>query len=432
MFTQLAFRSLRTIAPRALWKLAWNAGFKGFLSIEKFKRGARKGSFFPPFLHFSITNACNLRCQGCWVDVEAPEERLDFDVLDRAITQAKRHGNAIFGILGGEPFLHAQVMEIMAAHPDAYFQVFTNGQLITERVARDLRRLGNVTPLISIEGLESVSDQRRGKKDVFGRSMRGLEHCVRAGLFTGVATSVCRSNIDELLTEDWLRRLVDLGVHYVWYYAYRPVGPKPSYDLALRPDQILRFRRFIVEMRCKIPLVIIETYYDQHGRSLCPMATGLSHHVSPRGEVEPCPILQFARENLRDGADVVGLLTNSAFLQDFRRTAAEAMRGCIVLERPDLVAGLVRKHAARDSTARGTALEEIESREPACSQWLPGQEIPERHWMYRVAKRFWFNDFGAYDGVQHPTEARARELKIVLDRETSGRDNLAGSRSRET
>jgi hypothetical protein len=27
---------------------------------------------------------------------------------------------------------------------------------------------------------------------------------------------------------------------------------------------------------------------------------------------------------------------------------------------------------------------------------LPGQEIPEKHWAYRFAKKHWFFGFGAY------------------------------------
>ena len=38
-------------------------------------------------------------------------------------------------------------------------------------------------------------------------------------------------------------------------------------------------------------------------------------------------------------------------------------------------------------------------------------EIPEQHWMYRWAKKFWFNDFGAYKNVAHDAEAKARELR---------------------
>ncbi len=415
MLPALIFRTLRSASPGCLWKFAWVGGMKGALSIQRFKRRIRRGEYFPPFLHLSITSACNLRCQGCWVDVEAPEEKIDLELLNRTITTAKRHGNSIFGILGGEPFLHPQLFELLSAHPDCYFQVFTNGQAITERIADQMRHLANVTPLVSIEGLREVSDERRGNKDVFKRSVRGLEHCVNAGLLTGVASSVCQSNMDELVTEAWLQELIRRGVHYVWYYAYRPVGPKPNYQLALRPDQLLRLRKFIVEMRRRMPIIIIETYYDQNGKALCPMATGLSHHVSPRGEIEPCPILQFAKENIRDEGGVYELMKNSAFLCDFRETARQATRGCIMLERPDLVRGLVQKHAARDSTARGTVLQELDRAPLGFSQWLPGHEMPEQHWVYSWAKRLWFNDFGAYDSVHHDVAARAQAVNLRLD-----------------
>lgn len=413
MLPALTLRVLRTTDWRSLCKLAWNGGVKGVWSIERFKRRVKQGVFFPPFLHLSIINSCNLRCQGCWVDVEAPREMIDLETFNRTVNAAKKQGNSIFGILGGEPFMHPQLFDMLAAHPDCYFQIFTNGQFITADVAKELRRLGNVTPLISIEGLEQASDDRRGKKGVFNKTVKGLENCVQARLFTGVATSLCQSNIDDLLTAEWLRELIVLGVHYVWYYTYRPVGPKPNYDLALRPDQLLKARKFIVEARCREPIGIIETYYDHRGQSLCPMATGLSHHVSPRGEIEPCPVLQLARENIKDG-DVFEVVSKSAFLRDFRQSAAQAMRGCIVLERPDLVAELARKHQARDSTARGTVLAELTGMPPGFSQWLPGQELPEKHWMYRWAKKLWFNDFGAYDCAAHDLAGKTKALQAKL------------------
>ena len=39
------------------------------------------------------------------------------------------------------------------------------------------------------------------------------------------------------------------------------------------------------------------------------------------------------------------------------------------------------------------------------SQYNPGQEIPEKSWAYRFAKRHWFNDFGVYDGHDHSETA---------------------------
>src|SRR5438477_1515867 len=412
MVASLATRILRTTDKRCLWKFAWNFGAKGMLSVEKFKRRLKRGEYFPPFLYLSIINSCNLRCQGCWVDVEE-KDAIDLDTLNRTITDAKRHGNAFFGILGGEPFKHPELLDLLAAHPDCYFQLFTNGQFITEKIANRLRELGNATPLISIEGREITSDQRRGKKDVFNKTMRGLEHCLRARLLTGVATSVCQSNIDELLTGQWLQELIDRGVHYVWYHTYRPVGPRMNPQLALRPDQLVRVRKFVVEMRAKMPIAIIDAYYDHDGQALCPMATGISHHISPRGDIEPCPIIQFATETIRDPRGLYATMRDSAFLRDFRELSAKATRGCVVLERPDLIKQLVVKHGARDTTVRGTAMAELEAMQPRFSQCLPGEEVPENNWINRWAKKYWFNDFGAYrkadlDGVE---QAKALTLK---------------------
>jgi hypothetical protein len=66
---------------------------------------------------------------------------------------------------------------------------------------------------------------------------------------------------------------------------------------------------------------------------------------------------------------------------------------------------LVEKHAAKDSTVRGTALAELAVMRTRTSQYAPGQEVPERNVLYRLAKRFWFNDFGVYDGHDHSTTA---------------------------
>src|SRR5437588_3849851 len=170
---QLARRFLTEVDPRLVWKFAVNFGIKGGLSVERFKRRLRKGIHFPPFLFISIINSCQLRCQGCWVDVAERRQMIERDDLNRLIRNAKKHGNSFFGILGGEPFMHPELLEVLAAHPDCYFQIFTNGQLITPEVAKELRRLGNATPLISIEGSEVVSDQRRGGREVLNKTLAG-------------------------------------------------------------------------------------------------------------------------------------------------------------------------------------------------------------------------------------------------------------------
>lgn len=396
MLLPLARRVLTEADPKVVGKFVYNFGWKGIRSVEKYKRRLRRGESFPPFLFISVISGCQLRCQGCWVDVEAPSKRLSREDLGRIINDAKAHGNSYFGILGGEPFTHPELLDVFADHPDAYFQVFTNGQLITDRVAKELRRLGNVSPLISIEGSEPVSDERRGRAGVLSKTLAGLEACRRNKLLFGVATSVCQTNIDDLANEAWLRRLIAMGVHYVWFHTYRVIGPDPSPELALRPEQVVALRRFIVGMRARLPIAIVDAYWDDKGEALCPMATGVSHHISPYGDVEPCPIIQFAKETVHDHDSLFETMTKSAFLKEFRTTAAKTTHGCIVLERPDLVKELVVRHGARDTTQRQTALAELERLQSRGSQHNPGQEIPEEHWAYRFAKKRWFFGFGAY------------------------------------
>ncbi|MCH7725431.1 MAG: radical SAM protein [Planctomycetes bacterium] len=395
MYLRMAKRLLLETDKRLLWKLIWNMGVRGLRSVQKHKQRLKRGEFFPPYLYISIINSCNLRCQGCWVDVAAKQQTIDLDAMNRMINEAKRMGNSFFGILGGEPFMHREMFDILAAHPDAYFQVFTNGQFITDDAAKRLRKLGNVTPLISIEGSEIVSDERRGRKEVFSKSMEGIQNCLNNKVLTGVCTSLCQSNFD-LLDESWIDRLIEMGVMYCWFHIYRPVGPDPCEDLSLTPEQQRQARQFVVDMRTKKPIIIIDAYYDADGNAVCPAATGFTHHISPWGDIEPCPIIQFATETIHDPRPLREVFNNSQFLRDFREMAATHTRGCVVLERPDLIQKLVEDHGARDTTVRGTAIAELEAMETRPSQYNPGSEIPEKSLAYRLAKRIAFHDYGVY------------------------------------
>ena len=392
---KLAIRFLKLVPLRLLATMAWRAGVSNVISIWKFQRRLKRGVVFPPFLFISITSRCNLRCRGCWVKVDAsPPGDLSPATIKKTIDAAKRMGNKFFGILGGEPLCHPNIREILSNHPDCYFQVFTNGTTLTPPVARWMRRLGNITPLISIEGNQDESDRRRGGKRVLDRSRQAVAACVDAGLPTGVATSLCRSNIDHMLTESFLDEMIDLGVLYVWYYIYRPSGHDSCPDEALTKEQIRRARQFIVDMRVSKPVMVVDSYWDHDGRALCPAAVGISHHISPWGDVEPCPPLQFAAENITDG-DPVKLITESNFLSSFRKMAAGKTRGCILLDDPEALCEFIEGCGAEASSGRD-GLEEIRAMEKLPCHDLGDEAIPDRNPLYRIAKKRWFFGFGAY------------------------------------
>jgi MoaA/NifB/PqqE/SkfB family radical SAM enzyme len=424
MYLRLAKRVLLETDKRLLWKLVWNMGFKGSRSVLRYKRRLKRGEVFPPFLYISVINSCNLRCQGCWVDVAHKQQTIDLAAMNRLIGEAKAQGNSFFGIVGGEPFMHPQLLEILAGHPDCYFQVFTNGHFITDEVAKELRRLGNVTPLISIEGTEIVSDERRGRTGVWSKSMQGIQNCLANKVFTGVCTSVCKTNLDDLVTEKWVDRLIEMGVFYTWFHVYRPMGPDACPDLCLSREEQRRVRQFVVDMRATKPIIFVDAYYDDAGQALCPAATGISHHINPWGGVEPCPIVQFVTDSIHDEGKSLTEKFNSPYLKDFRELARDTTRGCIVLERPDLLQKLVESHQAQDGTARQTALQELKAMQVRPSQYSPSPEdaIPEKSLAYRLAKKWFFNSFGVYDGRDHSRESAPAVLANATGRVVKGGD----------
>lgn len=107
--------------------------------------------------------------------------------------------------------------------------------------------------------------------------------------------------------------------------------------------------------------------------------------------------MQFSKESIHDRSKPLKeKFVQSEFLKDFRELAASTTRGCIVLERPDLLENLVKKHEAQDVTARKTALSELQAMKPRPSQYNVVEQVPEKSLAYKFAKKYWFNDFGAY------------------------------------
>ncbi len=396
MLPELTWRMMRLTTPRLLFKFVWNFGCKSIMAVRKFEARRRHGIIFPAFVMLSVTNRCNLECQGCWVSRTDPPIELDLQSMDWIVSQSKKEGCRFFGLLGGEPLMHPEIFSLIEAHPDCYFQVFTNGTALTPQIAARMRELGNITPLISIEGNEAVSDTRRQGREVWTRSMQGLRLCTDNRLITGVATSICKSNINDLVSHEFLCKLINAGILYVWYYIYRPVGSNPCPELALEKHDILRLRRFMVDARTRYPIILVDAYWDAQGRALCPAATGIGYHVSPAGAIEICPPIQFSTDSLGPGVEVSGKFTDSRLLNRFREKVPPATRGCVLLEQPELLREIVTAAEAGDSSLRQTAMQELAAMRSCCSHHLPGEEIPERHWLYRLAKRYWFFGFGAY------------------------------------
>jgi MoaA/NifB/PqqE/SkfB family radical SAM enzyme len=386
-------RSCTGKVQRNLLRFVWN----GRQAVGAFERRLqRKQPFFPAFLMLSITNQCNLRCRGCWVTQSTPPQQLSLAQLQGIISTAEKYSSRFFGILGGEPLFHPQLFTLFENNPQAYFLLFSNGTHLDQACAEKLAALGNVTPLISIEGLENESRRRRGRDDVFAQSLAGLRQAVQAGLFTGVSASINKHNFAELISREYLDFLIDQGVHYLWYYIYRPCGKDPDVQCALDEDEIFRLRQFLVEQRTSARILLIDAYWDAQGQALCPGTTGISHHIAPNGALEFCPVVQFCGGKLNaDASNLEELLQDNQYLADMRSFTAQLGRSCVLLESPRELEEFLRSKQAEDSSGRD-GWTELAGLQPLPSHGSRQRPLPEKSLCYRLAKKFYFFGFGAY------------------------------------
>jgi MoaA/NifB/PqqE/SkfB family radical SAM enzyme len=420
MLPRFLFRAATEVSWRLLFKAAWLWCGKGFLALRAFKKRSAKGIQFPPFLFFSLTNRCNLRCRGCWVETKNTDTEpggvcppllsdsslnsthdLPGEDIENVIRIAQKETVYFYTLLGGEPFLASETLwKTIQNHPEAYFQIITNAHFLDEPTVRQIKRCGNISPLISIDGFEKENDVRRGQ-GTYVNAIAGCKELQRQKILYGVATVVTAENFESVLTEEYVNHFVKLGAMYLWYYIYRPVGAAPTPEWALNPEKILEMRRRLLRLRRKMPIILIDTYWDEKGYAVCPASKGMAFVIGSQGSVEPCPPLNVAKEWITDnGGNFYETMNNSEFLLRFREFIGqqydgERSQGCVIIDHPQELAEFFRSERVTDVSGRDF-LAELSQREPLKSHYLPGQEIPEDYWVYRILKKMLFFGMGAY------------------------------------
>jgi len=394
MLARLAYRLATEVSPRLALKAGYLWAYKGMRAVAAYRRRTERGELFPPFLFLALTSACNLRCHGCWIEGQQSVQLPPEDV-DAIIAAGKRQKAYFYTLLGGEPMIYPALWQIIERHRDCYFQIITNGMFLDEGNVGRMRAAGNVTPLVSIDGLQEHNDDRRGL-GVFQAAMEGIGRLRRHKILFGIATTVTGRNVDEVVSNDYVRQFIRRGAMYLWYYVYRPVGADPSPHFCVGRQQMLQLRRRLLELRRKHPIILIDTYWDAAGAAICPAASGLGFHVGPRGGIEPCPPLSFACQTIHDhDGDLFRTINESEFLRDFQQFVKGRTRGCVILERPQELVEFLRGASAHDQTGRDV-LAELAAATPRSSHHLPGEEIAEDYWLYRLLKKQLFFGMGGY------------------------------------
>jgi MoaA/NifB/PqqE/SkfB family radical SAM enzyme len=275
----------------------------------------RTGMRAPTTILMSPTMRCNLTCDGCYAAEYSPDQDLDRALLQKIVDEGNDMGVYLFTMLGGEPFMYDELLDFAAENKDAYFQVFTNGTLLDHDTIDELAKIGNIAPMLSLEGSPELTDQRRGP-GVHGQVMEIMDHLGEAGVLFGYSCTVARNNWQAIVSDEFVDPLIAKGAMLSWHFLYMPVGRDPDTTMMLTPEERNQFRLDIQRIRATKPIFPVDFWGDAPWVNGC-IAGKHYMHVNSGGWVEPCIFTHFATDNIRD----VSLLEafNSPFFQEIRR-----------------------------------------------------------------------------------------------------------------
>lgn len=355
------------------------------------------------------TSACNLHCTGCWAAEYGHQLNLTFEELDSIINQGKELGTYIYIYTGGEPLVRKHdLLKLCEKHPDCIFLSFTNGTLIDEAFCRDMVRVKNFVPAISVEGFESATDARRGD-GTFQKVQAAMKLLREHGLPFGVSCCYTRQNAESIASEAFFDWMIDQGVLFAWIFTYMPVGAGAPTDLMITPEQRVHLYNFVRSMRKEKPLFTLDFQNDGEYVGGC-IAGGRRYlHINAAGDVEPCVFAHYSTANIRD-VSLLDALRSPLFMAYYQQQPFNAnfLQPCPFLENPRKLAEMVEA-----SGARCTNLESEESAQDLCDKckdfanaWAP------------IAERLWYDEQDPeYVGRQKATKGMADSDLAKLQRQ---------------
>ncbi len=259
------------------------------------------GLHVPPFMIASITHRCNLKCAGCYAQaIHKPHDtEMDPARLKRVFREARDLGISIILLAGGEPLVRREdVLKITAEFPELIFPLFTNGTLFDEKFLSELKRQRNIIPVISIEGYQEDTDGRRGEgvydflKGLF-KKMKG------AGLFYGTSITLTRTNYGTVTDKAFLKGLMKEGCKLFFFIDYVPVKDGTE-DWTLTQEQQSEIPLLTASLRKELQGLFIAFPGDEEALGGCLAAGRGFVHVSPEGDLEPCPFAPYSDTSLKD------------------------------------------------------------------------------------------------------------------------------------
>ncbi len=301
----------------------------------------------PHVMLISPTMRCNYRCEGCYAASYERKDDMPPEVFDRLLSEAEELDMNFFILLGGEPFIYPDLLDIIRQHKHSFFQIYTNASFIDKAMARELVKLGNVAPQISINGPGEYTNKAR-MPGAFDKCVEAMDNLREAGCCFGFSTLVTSHNVDAICDESWIDFLIEKGALYGWFFLYMPIGGDPDPNLMPTPEQRNKLRIAMRKYRQTKPIIPLDFWND--GVLTCGCISGGREyfHINHRGDVEPCIFNHFSTHNIYDYSLIEAL--SCPFFKEFKDAAPfsyNTLRPCPIIDHHEKAWEIIQKHGAK-------------------------------------------------------------------------------------
>ena len=263
---------------------------------------------------WNTTNACNMYCAHCYRDAGSrAAEELTTDEAKSMLDSIAEAGFKIMIFSGGEPLMRPDILELVryAANLKLIPVFGTNGTLITEQKAEELKAAGAKGMGISLDSLDkNKHDEFRRFPGAWEGAVRGMKNCRKVGLPFQMHTTVMDWNQGEL--EQMTDFAVELGAKAHHFFFLVPTGRAATIEAeALRAETYENVLTRIMKKQLEVSIELKPTCAPQFVRIARQMGqeirfrrgclAGLSYCiVSPRGKVQPCAYLNIELGDVRE------------------------------------------------------------------------------------------------------------------------------------
>jgi MoaA/NifB/PqqE/SkfB family radical SAM enzyme len=238
----------------------------------------------PNNITLQLTKRCNLNCKHCYSLKEYNSIDMSVNAVESLLSNLTVFKMSNITILGGEPFLHPQIFDILelSMRYNIFPDIVSNG-LIENTIFKKLLDIGIEKIAFSLDGLEHAHSKIRSR-NTFDRIINSINIAKSNGFYVRVLSVAMKSNLNSIMQLNKLLR-DKIDMHKIIFYS--PIG-NGSFDEFVYPNEWLAFIdnfKSNIEASRMTKTIIQQPYYELLPKKICKLK---SLFISSSGEVYPC------------------------------------------------------------------------------------------------------------------------------------------------